>query len=123
MGSYDSPGFHPPTFTGLTEAAANGRDGAMVGPGTDSASAQMEAPEASVVLGHPIISSPHASSQVREDMPTTLVTASQTQVPGQVPLREPFTGVDNTWRAAVLGDDPSSHVATPNHPNSAGLAR
>lgn len=118
MAKYDSPGFHPETF-GLDTAFGNGRDHGMTGSGTDGTRIA-DASDASHSLGSAVISSPHASSQVAEDMPTKDVRAIDTQVPGQVPEREPFSGVGNTWRETFPGEGgPSAHVATPHHPNAA----
>lgn len=121
--AYDSPGFRP-ADGGMPQVFGNGRDGTMTAPGSDGATYQEEASAAAVELGAPVISSPHASSQVAADMPTTTVTAADTAVPGQVPNLEPFTGVPNTWRETFPGPgSPSDHVSTPRHPNSAGLPR
>jgi hypothetical protein len=103
-------------FYGLNPAAyysthAPGTDGDAIGS------------EPSTVIGNPAVSSPFVSVGGRgQYAPHQSVDNTDTGVPGQTPAREPFTGVLNTEDTTFPGaGTPSSHVVTPDHPNSNGL--
>jgi hypothetical protein len=98
--------------------------GSSGAPGSDATGYQREAAPAHAVVGSPPITVLYGSSQVPAYTPAAEVQANDVNVPGQVPMAEPFTQVPNTWQETFPGPGgPDDHVAGPSHPNALPVPR
>jgi hypothetical protein len=75
-----------------------------------------------VTLCEQVVTSPFTSSQTAQ--PVVTVDNGDSQVPGQCPELEPFSGARVDRETSFPGPgDASSHVGTPRHPNALPLRR
>jgi hypothetical protein len=117
MARYDQDPDYPDQVPGFPARTSHNY---MAPPGSDGGQVGREASLAA--LADVAVSIPGFTSQ--GTIPRVSVDVGDSQVPGQNPLVEPFTGVSNLSTETFPGTGtPDSHISTPPHPNSGGLNR